>query len=117
MPDIIEDTAQIATSQPELTGIMAKSAAQRVREAEASHRARGEREIRLWVPDTLEAIRQIRNLAAKLRKDARPRTSNPDDAGADCPKCGCPLPAKGKECTNCAADRGDYDDREIDQPY
>jgi hypothetical protein len=45
---------------------MPKPTAQRVREAEASHRARGEREIRLWVPDTPEAVRQIRELAAKL---------------------------------------------------
>lgn len=48
---------------------MPKSTAQRVRETEASHRARGEREIRLWVPDNPAAIQQVRNLAAKLRAE------------------------------------------------
>jgi hypothetical protein len=45
---------------------MAKSTAQRVREAEASHRERGEKNIRVWVPDTPDAIRQVRELASKL---------------------------------------------------
>lgn len=45
---------------------MAKTNAQRVREAEASRRARGEREIRVWVPDTPEAKQQVRDLARRL---------------------------------------------------
>lgn len=49
---------------------MAKSTAQRVREAEASHRQRGEREIRVWVPDTDEAKAEIREHAARLCAEA-----------------------------------------------
>lgn len=45
---------------------MPKSKAQRVREAEAAHRARGERQIRVWVPDIPEAIDQVRRQAAQL---------------------------------------------------
>jgi len=48
---------------------MPKSTAQRVREAEASHRARGEREIRLWLPNDPDLIREFRELAAKLCAD------------------------------------------------
>lgn len=48
---------------------MPKSTAQRVREAEASHLARGEKNIRVWVPDTPAAIQQVRDLAAKLRAE------------------------------------------------
>lgn len=43
-----------------------KSTAQRVREAEAFHRARGEKALRVWVPDNPDAIRQVRELAARL---------------------------------------------------
>jgi hypothetical protein len=43
-----------------------KTTAQRVREAEAAHRARGEKEIRVWVPDAAEAIEKVRELARKL---------------------------------------------------
>ena len=56
---------------------MAKSTAQRVREAEASHRARGEREIRLWVPANPEAIAQVRELAAKLCAEHAPNNQLP----------------------------------------
>ena len=49
---------------------MAKTTAQRVREAEASHRERGERQIKVWVradfPEDAEAIRTLaRELLAK----------------------------------------------------
>lgn len=54
--------------------LMAKSTAQRVREAEASHRARGEREIRVWVPDSPAKIKQIRDLANRLCKAAQAQT-------------------------------------------
>ena len=48
---------------------MAKPKAQRVREAEASHRARGEKQIRVWVPDPAkfgaEAANRVRKVAAE----------------------------------------------------
>jgi hypothetical protein len=50
---------------------MAKSKVQRVREAEAGHRARGEKQIRLWVPNEIEVIAQIRTIAAKFCDEAR----------------------------------------------
>jgi hypothetical protein len=55
-----------------------KPTAQRVREAEASHRARGEREIRLWVPDDPDAIQQVRDLAHALRAQ-RDQPFTPED--------------------------------------
>jgi hypothetical protein len=45
---------------------MAKSTAQRVREAEAMHRARGEREVRVWVP--ADRAEEIRTIAAAMRQ-------------------------------------------------
>lgn len=53
-----------------------KPTAQRVREAEAAHRARGEKEIRVWVPNRPDAIAAIRALAVKLCAEAN-ETSNP----------------------------------------
>jgi hypothetical protein len=51
---------------------MSKTKAQSVRDAEAKHRARGEREIRVWVPATDEAIEKVRSLARRLcRKNMR----------------------------------------------
>lgn len=44
----------------------AKTTAQRVREAEASHLARGEKQIRVWVPDRPDDLKQVRDLAKKL---------------------------------------------------
>ena len=51
-----------------------KSTAQRVREAEASHLARGEREIRLWVPDNPEDIEAVRSLARELCAKRSPKS-------------------------------------------
>lgn len=51
---------------------MPKSTAQRVREAGEMHKAKGERQIKVWVPDKPEAVEQVRTLAAKLCKDADP---------------------------------------------
>lgn len=45
---------------------MAQTKAQSVRAAEAKHRDRGEREIRVWVPDNHEAISMVRELAKRL---------------------------------------------------
>lgn len=45
---------------------MVKTNAQRVREAEASHRAQGEKQIRVWVPNQPEPISLVRELAKKL---------------------------------------------------
>jgi L-alanine-DL-glutamate epimerase-like enolase superfamily enzyme len=46
---------------------MPKSTAERVREAEASHRQRGERQIKLWVrADYPEDAETLRNLAKEL---------------------------------------------------
>lgn len=50
---------------------MPKSTAQRVREAEASHLARGQKQIRVWVPDTDEAKAEIREHAARLCAEAQ----------------------------------------------
>ena len=50
---------------------MTKGKAQRVREAEAAHRAQGEKEIRLWVPNTPDAIAKVRRLAAELCAEAQ----------------------------------------------
>lgn len=43
-----------------------KNKAQRVREAEAAHEARGEKQIRVWVPDNPDDIAKVRQLAAEL---------------------------------------------------
>lgn len=51
---------------------MPKTPSQRVRDLEASRRESGLKEIRVWVPANPEAIRQIRELAAKLRAEALP---------------------------------------------
>ncbi len=51
--------------------VIAKTTAQRVREAEAAHQKRGERQIRVWVPDQAEAIEQVRSLAAALCDDCK----------------------------------------------
>jgi len=48
-----------------------KTTAQRVREAEAAHIARGERQIRVWVPDNPEAVARVRALAAELCEAAK----------------------------------------------
>lgn len=53
-----------------------KDRAQRVREAEAAHRARGEREIRVWVPDNDVDKEKVRRLAAELCAQALERKSN-----------------------------------------
>lgn len=45
---------------------MAKTTAQRVREAEASHLARNEKQIRVWVPDHPDDIEAVRKLARDL---------------------------------------------------
>ena len=58
---------------------MTKGRAQRVREAEAAHRARGEREIRCWVPNTPEAVAQVRQLAARLCAEAQAKRAAEDD--------------------------------------
>lgn len=47
-------------------GVMAKTTAQRVREAEASHRARGEKQLRVWVPNNPESVEAVRRLAREL---------------------------------------------------
>ena len=56
---------------------MAKTTAQRVREAEAAHRARGERQVRVWVPDTPEDVQQVRDLAATLCAKRAGQTEGP----------------------------------------
>lgn len=45
---------------------MPKPTSQRVRKAEASHRERGERELRVWVPDNPDDIAAVRELAREL---------------------------------------------------
>lgn len=62
---------------------MPKSNAQRVREAGEMHKAKGERQVKVWVPNNAEAIRQIRELAAKLRhsEEANPQGVENDDTG------------------------------------
>jgi hypothetical protein len=49
---------------------MVKTPAERVRDSEASRRARGEKQLRVWVPNPKiygpEDEKQVRDLAAKL---------------------------------------------------
>jgi hypothetical protein len=47
---------------------MAKTNYEKVKDTRRRKEAAGLREIREWVPDTEDAIRQIRELAAKLRE-------------------------------------------------
>lgn len=58
---------------------MPKSTAQRVREAEASHRARGERQIKVWVradfPEDAEAIRSLAKELLTKRSQESPEKS------------------------------------------
>lgn len=53
---------------------MPKPPAQRVREVEASRRARGEREIRVWVPDNPKDIETVRSLAKELCAKRSPKS-------------------------------------------
>lgn len=54
---------------------MPKSTAQRVREAEASHRERGEKQIRVWVPaDPPEDEEAVRSLARELCAKRNPQS-------------------------------------------
>lgn len=48
-----------------------KNRAQRVREAEAAHEARGEKQIRVWVPDNPDDIAKVRQLALELCAQAQ----------------------------------------------
>lgn len=58
---------------------MVKTKAQTVREAEALHRARGECQIRVWVPDKPEEINKVRELARKLcKKNAARKAASTD---------------------------------------
>lgn len=50
---------------------MPKTPAQRVREVEASRRARGEREVRLWLPDDPDTIQRFRDEATKACREAQ----------------------------------------------
>jgi hypothetical protein len=52
---------------------MAKSNSQRVREAEAKRRERGEKEYRIWAPSTEDSARRIHELVDTLRQEARDR--------------------------------------------
>ena len=50
---------------------MPKPIAQRVKETAERHRARGERQIKLWLPDDDDVIQQFRDAATKACKDAQ----------------------------------------------
>jgi hypothetical protein len=62
---------------------MAKSNVERVRKAEAKRRARGEREYRLWAPDTPESRARLRELALTLCEEHRLTHSTPDEPDID----------------------------------
>lgn len=53
---------------------MPKSTAQRVREAVEMHKARGERQIKLWLPDDPDTIQRFRDEAAKACQDAQAKS-------------------------------------------
>ncbi|MTJ93570.1 MAG: hypothetical protein F8N36_12000 [Desulfovibrio sp.] len=64
--DLRPKAGRLVQRKIEAVQTMAKTKAQRVREAEAGHLARNEKQIRVWVPNRAGDIRQVRDLAASL---------------------------------------------------